>query len=142
MGQNCRQKGKGPTEAEICLVGVGVAREVHAAARSVEGPLLQRREISIGLLNTINSINKYREDVGLGVGVDAAADVRRLALRDAVDGLLVVQAHRLVCKESLFTSRKSPTAAPDGGEKCTNLAIQSWRHRVTHQESPPSFVGT
>ena len=98
-GQNCWQKRKGATETEICLVGVGVAREVHAAARSVEGPLLQRREISIGLSNTINAINKYREDVGLGVGVDAAADVRRLSLRDAVDGLLVVQAHRLVCKE-------------------------------------------
>ena len=59
------------------LVGVGVPREVHAAAGGVEGP---------------------REDVGLGEGVHAAADVRRLALGHPVDRLLTPQAHGLVCK--------------------------------------------
>ena len=57
------------------LVGVGVPGQVHSAARRVEGP---------------------GKDVGLGVGVHAAVDVRSLTLGDAVDRLLVVQAHGLV----------------------------------------------
>ena len=63
-------------EAGRALVGVGVPGQIHAPARRVEGP---------------------GEDVGLGVGVHPAVDVRRLPLGHAVDRLLVVQAHRFVC---------------------------------------------
>ena len=63
------------------LVGVGVPGEVHAAAGGVEGP---------------------REDVGLGKGVHAAADVRSLALGHPVDRLLTPQAHGLVCNVMLY----------------------------------------
>ena len=79
------------------LVRVGVSGEVHAAARRVERP---------------------GEDVGLGEGVDAAADVRGLALRHAVDGLLTVEAHGLVCNKGSqggilrYFSRLTKAASP------------------------------
>ena len=65
------------------LVRVGVSGEVHAAARRVERP---------------------GEDVGLGEGVDAAADVGSLALGDAVDGLLTFEAHGLVCNGDMVVT--------------------------------------